>query len=180
MKNYLIKLLVSIIISWVYDKSIKPIEDYVYGCIEDEGYFTYKECQKRSYFTLLRDLQKAKSILNLFNEDLPTTDETLIYCHRWRDVPAIGLIDYGSFYLYNKSKNIFSYIARVRHSYEKAIINKNIAIYDLVDDLKRDNYYLYEKRIKLYKIKELAGVEDYTDIKLPHVVPPEFMPDWGR
>lgn len=180
MKSYLIKLLLSIILSWIYEKGVKPVEDIFYNFIADEGYFLYEECKKRSYSTLCRDIKKAREILVICKNDLPTTDETLIYCHKWRHIMAIPLMHYGSYYLHDKSKKAFSFLDRERYFYEKSIIERNLKIYDLVDDLHRDHVCLYEKRIKLFKIKELLNLDNYLNIELPHIVPPEFIPDWRQ
>lgn len=178
MKNYLTKLFLSIVLSWIHDKTIKPVEDAFYNLVADEGYFTYEECQKRSYATLCRDICKARDTIILFKNDLPTTDETLIYCHKWRHILAIQLMHYGNYYLHDRSKKVYSFLDRERYFYEKKIIDRNLKIYDLVDDLHRNYIPLYEKRIRLMRIKELLDLKDYVNIELPHIVPPEFFPSW--
>jgi hypothetical protein len=45
-----------------------------------------------------------------------------------------------------------------------------------MDDMKRPYIYLYSKRIKLSKLKELLEVKNYEKIVLPPIVPPEYMP----
>ena len=46
-----------------------------------------------------------------------------------------------------------------------------------MDDIKRNYVTLGIKRIKLLQLKELGGFKTYEEIKLPHIVPPEFIPD---
>lgn len=164
------------VFSWLHEKTVKPVEDYIFLNIENEGYLFVHECKERKYSTIIEEIRKAKQINTFFGNDLPTVDETFYYYNKWENEPAIALMLYGSKYLGEKGRTAFTYGDKIRYEYEKKIIDNNIKIYDLVDDVKRKTNLLYEKRIKLYQIKELTGEKDYKDIKLPHVVPPEFIP----
>jgi len=49
-----------------------------------------------------------------------------------------------------------------------------------MDDMKRPYIYLYTKRIKLSQLKELLEADNYENIVLPPIVPPEYMPKLNK
>ena len=44
-------------------------------------------------------------------------------------------------------------------------------VYDLIDDINRPNFYLYQKRIKAYELRILLGDEAFENKIIPNYLP---------
>jgi hypothetical protein len=168
------KLVLSMLISWFTANVTEPIKEIIFVSIEDSGYYWVHECRKIPFRQLPKYIRDAKSEL-LPHQDLPTTDDVWRYCQE-DNVHYIDFMAYAWNYL-KQNEVIFGWSwQKEEYAIRHAEITKRIKMYNLMDDMKRPYIYLYSKRIKLSKLKELLEVKNYEKIVLPPIVPPEYMP----
>ena len=172
------KLVLSMLISWFTTNVTEPIKEIIFVAIEDSGYYWVHECRKIPFIELSKYIRDAKSEL-LPHQDLPTTDDVWRYCQE-DTVPYVGFITYGWKYLKQNQVNFGWCWQKEAYAIKHAEITKRIKMYNIMDDMKRPYVYLYIKRIKLSQLKELLEADDYENIVLPPIVPPEYMPKLDR
>ena len=176
-RDRITKLILSLFFSWVYDNSIKPITDIFYGQLENEGFFFVAQAKRMGIKEIVQRTIEAKDIFVLY-KDLPTTDHVMYYEVRDDYTPYLKLMHIGACYLHQKEKSATSFLAKQEYLRQKEVIDINMKIYDLMDDLRRPYIWLYTRRIKLAQLKELTGSDDYYNIKIPPIIPPEFFPPY--
>ncbi len=176
MWDYLIKLLLCLVLNWVYDHTVKPIKHYICVRLEDEGILMYNHSISMPFTRVISTLKNANESLKL-HKDLPTTDETMLYFNEYGIRFHMELIYFASEWLNQQEKLIYNWESRQNFLLMQSEIKKRMKIHDLFDDLERPYIHLYIKRIKLCQIKELLGAKSYENLKAPHIIPPEFIPD---
>lgn len=174
-KDWAIRFILSFIFAWVCDRTVTPARDFIFLQLENNGYFFVGECKKMSWKELINKTIDAKNVLVIYKE-LPTTDHVFYYAKRDDYCPYLRLMHYGAEYLLKLENSSMSFNNPEEYQRRKEILKKNLRIYDLMDDLRREYIELYRKRVKLMELKELTGSKDYYDIKVPHIVPPDFIP----
>ena len=181
MRNHLCKMLLSMALNWIGDRTWVPMKEFFYQEIENAGILTVQQA-KRHYCleSLFREIKKANEVLVIY-KDLPDTCLVCAFDEPNREMPFIDLMQYGNDWIRNQGSryHLMSYLERKRFEYMRQVVNQRIRLYDLMDDIRRSYIPLYLKRIKLQEIKDIIGVEKYEDIPriLPPVIPPEFIPN---
>lgn len=174
-KDWAIKMILALIFTWICDHTAKPLLNFFYVRLEDEGYFFVDECKRMTWGQLITRCIEAKAVLKLHN-DLPTTDHVFYYANRDDYTPYLQLMHHGADYLVKLDQSRLYFTNREEYIRRRTVIRINMKIYDGMDDLRRQYVDLYKKRIKLAELKELTNSEDYYKLKIPQIVPPDFVP----
>jgi hypothetical protein len=175
LKNLFIKWYLYSIFSLFASNLTEPIKNYFYYCVEEQGVLFAFECKKRTLKEIIKEIKEYKEVVLIY-QDLPTVDQVWMFCQEDNGM-YLEFISYARKYLNKKRFQSYTWEQKQRYLYEYEVICNNIKMYDLMDDIKRNYVTLGIKRIKLLQLKELGGFKTYEEIKLPHIVPPEFIPD---
>jgi len=178
MRNYFCRLLLSIVFTWISDRTWVPIKEFLYSELEIQGILTVQQAKEYSLKSIINAIKEERLMVKLHGE-LPPSWEIFPFDEPYRNVPYWELMCIGNSWINKKAEGyiMMSYWEKRQFEYQHAVVKERVRLYDLMDDIKRPYVALYIKRVKFKQAKEILGVEKVDDFPkiLPPIVPVEFM-----